>query len=408
LNTSHSIIETGTGPAACMAAALELGFSLAWYRLPGEKGHHLIIDTGTPQLIAQPELEKLETGFLFAPFEPGEKAVYLHSDLHLQGNDDGMEAVLHLRPEHYLYSERMLGIARRYDNTEPLSPRLHTAGNTRSGKSTERSGFLHSAGEAVRQIGDGRFSKVVLARRKKKKASAGFQAAGFFQRLCEQYPNAFVSLVSTPMSGTWIGATPEILLRVTADQTFHTIALAGTQPWRPTIRPSRVAWTQKAIEEQAMVSRYIINCFKKIRLREFQEDGPKTARAGNLVHLRTDYHVNLREVNFPNLGTVMLRLLHPTSAVCGMPGDEALAFIRHQEDFDRAYYAGYLGPVNVELSTHLYVNLRCMQIKDAFVELYAGAGITLDSEPEKEWRETSLKIRTLESVMHSSVSGNCG
>lgn len=391
-----------------MAAALELGFSLAWYRLPGEKGHHMIIDTGTPQLIGQPELEKLEPGFLFAPFEPGEKAAYIHSDLHLQGNDDGMEAVLHIRPEHYLSSERMLGIARGYGNSEVIIPRLHVAGNSISGTSTERSDFLDSVGEAVRHIGDGRFSKVVLARRKKKKASAGFQIAGFFLQLCKAYPNAFVSLVSTPVSGTWIGATPEILLRVTADQTFHTIALAGTQSWRPSLKLSNVAWTQKAIEEQAMVSRYIINCFKKIRLREFQEDGPKTARAGNLVHLRTDYHVKLREVNFPNLGTVMLRLLHPTSAVCGMPADEALDFIRQQENFDRAYYAGYLGPVNVDHSTHLYVNLRCMQIKRAFVEFYAGAGITLDSEPVKEWRETSLKIRTLEYVMQSSVSGNCG
>ena len=49
-----------------------------------------------------------------------------------------------------------------------------------------------------------------------------------------------------------------------------------------------------------MVSRYIINCFKKIRLREFEEIGPKTVAAGNLLHLRTDFQVDMAATNFRN------------------------------------------------------------------------------------------------------------
>jgi isochorismate synthase len=175
--------------------------------------------------------------------------------------------------------------------------------------------------------------------------------------------------------------------------------VAGTQAYHPGTSLQEVAWRQKEIEEQALVSRYIINCFKKIRLREFEEVGPKTVVAGNLLHLKTTYTVDMEETQFPLLGSVMLDLLHPTSAVCGMPKTPAAAFLNQFEAFDRALFSGYLGPVNINNGTHLYVNLRCMQIQAAKALLYAGAGITEDSVPEREWMETQLKCDTLLEVM---------
>ena len=109
-----------------------------------------------------------------------------------------------------------------------------------------------------------------------------------------------------------------------------------------------------------MVSRYIINCFKKIRLREFKEIGPKTAKAGNLVHLKTTFEVDTEATNFQELGTVMLELLHPTSAVAGMPKDAALQFLEKFEGLEREYFAGYLGPVD-----HLE-KLICLSISDVY------------------------------------------
>ncbi|MBD0258453.1 MAG: chorismate-binding protein [Cytophagales bacterium] len=259
--------------------------------------------------------------------------------------------------------------------------------------------FKASVTEAVRAIDQGRFQKVVLSRQKKIALPAGLDRVRTYLRLCRYYPQAFVSLVSVPGKGTWMGASPEVLISVDKHQVFRTMALAGTQPYRPEVPLSDVSWTQKEIEEQALVSRYIINCFKQIRLREFEEDGPKTVVAGNLLHLRTDFRVDMRATGFPQLGTVMLRLLHPTSAVCGMPKEPALQFIREQEGYDRAFYSGFLGPVNIGAETHLYVNLRCTQLLEGGAILYAGAGITASSVPEKEWRETELKCQTMYRVL---------
>ena len=199
-----------------------------------------------------------------------------------------------------------------------------------------------------------------------------------------------------------MGATPEVLISVDRQKTFKTVALAGTQKREINKPISEIAWTQKEIEEQAMVSRYIINCFKRIRLREFEEKGPKTIAAGNLLHLKTSYEVDMSATNFPQLGTVMLDLLHPTSAVAGMPKETAYAFIKAYEPFDREFFSGYLGPVNVEEKTDLFVNLRCMQLLRQQAILYAGAGVTEDSNPEKEWQETDIKFNTLLNVLNDS------
>ena len=157
-----------------------------------------------------------------------------------------------------------------------------------------------------------------------------------------------VSLVSDEKTGTWLGASPELLVSVDRNGIFRTVALAGTQVYQDNILLRNIGWTQKEIEEQALVERYIISCFKKIRVREFDEHGPKTVQAGNLVHLKSDFEVDMKAVNFPLLGSVMLKLLHPTSAVCGMPMEASLSFLKQHEKHDREFYAGYLGPVNIE------------------------------------------------------------
>jgi isochorismate synthase len=117
------------------------------------------------------------------------------------------------------------------------------------------------------------------------------------------------------------------------------------------------------------------------------------------MHLKSVFEVDMKATNFPQLGSVMLQLLHPTAAVCGMPLEPALQFLEANEGYDRGFYAGYLGPVNVNEGTDLFVNLRCMQMSGNQAVLYAGAGVTIDSLPEKEWAETEMKFNTLLNVI---------
>ncbi len=98
----------------------------------------------------------------------------------------------------------------------------------------------------------------------------------------------------------------------------------------------------------------------------------------------------------------MIRRLHPTAAICGLPRQKAFEFIRMYEGYSRQYYTGFLGEVNYPEpgSTSLMVNLRCMQLfpKEKKAWVYVGGGITSSSLPEKEWEETQAKSETMKRV----------
>lgn len=371
------------------------GLSAVYYRLPNDSNRYLLIDLTGKHKITDPEIESMKPGFILAPFKhtPEIERWFIQADVIIKEQNKNIalvslnENTTSSEIDALIYGGQAIA-AQSQNGTYYVKP-------VNSIKSTTHSEYTDMIREAIEKIDTGVFQKVVPARQMCIDLSESFDPMKLFDKLCEKYPNTFVSLVTTPQTGTWIGASPEILLKIDANRIFSTTALAGTQLFHENIHLMDVAWTQKDIEEQAMVSRYIINCFKKIRLREFDEIGPKSIKAGNLIHLKTNYIVDLKKVDFPQLGTIMLKLLHPTSAVCGLPEPPATDFIQKAEPFDRALFAGYLGPVNINSETSVFVNLRCMNLLGRNALLYAGAGVTIDSDPEKEWIETKIKLKTL-------------
>ncbi|MGB3848910.1 MAG: chorismate-binding protein [Tunicatimonas sp.] len=395
-NKSSAEAEVPVGDALPFSVVQRAFFSyaharqrpVAAWRLPEQEQQHVIIDQyGSGQLPPFP-LELLPAGFVTHPFSEHKQPSFVRADAHYTTG----------APLTQDANQKALRLVEDYTEAKSHSPTPYEVSPTLPSPNTKRRSFISAVAEAVRAIEAGRLHKVVPSRQKSIALPTDFDLTEAFQRLCAAYPSAFVSVFSIPGVGTWLGASPETLVSTYqqgGQSVFRTMALAGTQVAQGQNPLKHASWRQKEIEEQAMVSRYIINCFKKIRLREFEESGPKTVAAGNLLHLRTDFTVDTEATNFPDLGSTMLRLLHPTSAVCGMPKEPALAFLREHEHYDRSFFSGYLGPVNVAEASHIFVNLRCAQLLEQRALLYAGAGVTADSEPEKEWQETELKMNTL-------------
>ena len=382
--------------------ALSEGFPIALWRLPKTSEKQLIIDLSGRVSRMKVDLEEMASGFVMSPFE-GE-SLFIKSDLHYSFNIDNQQ-VNENSVEQEVFEKQYLVYV-----DEVIKEKKIPQNNQDSNSQEKNFGrynemlFAEMVSNAINSIENGEVQKVVLSRTKNITLPDTFEVIEAFQKLCVAYPNAFVSLVYLPeYQCFWLGATPETLVSMDKDGKFRTMSLAGTQSAVGTngenLSAGEIRWSHKEIEEQAFVSRYIIECFKKIRLREYLESGPKTVQAGNLMHLRTDYVVDSKEVNFPQLGTVMLELLHPTSAVCGMPKAPALRIIAEQELHDREFYSGFLGPVNMHDESHLFVNLRTMKIIGNEATFYAGCGITEDSNPVKEWYETEMKIETLMRVL---------
>ena len=378
--------------------ALSEDFPIALWRLPNTSEKQLIIDLSERVSRVKVDLEEMSPGFVMSPFKGD--SLFIKSDLHYSF-DTGNQQIDENTVEQEIFEKQYLA----YDDEdikedEKLSTHPYFSKVDNNLGIYNEMLFADMVSKAITSIENGEVQKVVLSRTKNITLPDTFEIVETFQKLCTAYPNAFVSLVYLPeYKCFWLGATPETLVSIDKDGKFRTMSLAGTQlainEKGENLSAVEIRWSHKEIEEQAFVSRYIIECFKKIRLREYHESGPKTVQAGNLMHLRTDYMVNTKEVNFPQLGTVMLELLHPTSAVCGMPKVPALRIIAEQELHDREFYSGFLGPVNMQEESHLFVNLRTMKIVGNNATFYAGCGITEDSSPVKEWYETEMKIETL-------------
>jgi isochorismate synthase len=250
--------------------------------------------------------------------------------------------------------------------------------------------FQDLVGKGIQAIQNKEFQKVVVSR-KESVALEHFDLGTTFKKLVAQYRSAFVYCLYHPKIGTWLGASPEQLLKATANS-FETMALAGTQKDTGT---ATVSWPQKEQEEQQFVTDYIVSKLKDSGA-QIQVSDAYSVKAGSLWHIKTDISGDFG----PALDLQKaIQLLHPTPAVCGVPKAVSKAFIVANENYNRSFYTGFLGELNRDFVSDLFVNLRCMQIENNQAYLYMGCGITKDSDPEKEWKESVNKSMTMKRIL---------
>lgn len=248
---------------------------------------------------------------------------------------------------------------------------------------------------------EGELGKLVLSRRLSVRLNNPVEAEMLFHHAVQLYPHSFVAMWHTHLTGTWLCATPEPLLCSDRENSWHTVALAGTMPLTEGGN-SLAAWSRKNREEQALVARYIEERLRPLATR-FDKGELQTRRAAALCHLCTPFSFSL-----PSDEAVsrVIAALHPTPAVCGVPQTAALSAITSIEPHARRYYAGYSGPFFLEGSTALYVSLRCMSVESMestkesipmaeCLTLYAGGGIMPQSNEADEWTETRRKLQTM-------------
>ena len=353
--------------------------SFALYRLPWTDECHFVLQTSekveTLKDIAELNGKK---GFAIAPFRQTEEhpLVLIQPDVTAYDWDEISQAVTSLEYADALLTCQNLPAP----HIEPLNEE----------ERYER--YEAAFNRFIEPLQKKKFKKLVLSRPAFCPIDEDFSPLDTFVKACNAYPRMMIYLCHTPVSGTWLGSTPEILLSGQATN-WNTVALAGTMAIENGVEPSE--WSTKNQEEQSLVAEYVRKIVKK-HGRKMLEKGPYTARAGQLVHLKTDFLFQLKGTGF--LGD-LLKELHPTPAVCGLPKVEAYQFIPENEGYDRRYYSGFVGWIDPEGQTDLYVNLRCMEIRSSAVKLYAGGGILPSSEVRAEWNETGEKMKTMKSIL---------
>lgn len=258
----------------------------------------------------------------------------------------------------------------------------------------DRKAYADSFAKVKATIDTGQCRKVVLSRRVTAD-SVSMDAVAVFAAACNKYPRCYVALVNIPRQGMWLTATPELLYSQQQNEA-KTMALAGTMSWHEV--EEGVVWSPKNMIEQRLVVDYITDRLDEHHI-TYHVDSPRTIRTGHLAHLCSEIDIRLSD---SQSAMQLLRMLHPTPAVAGIPLNNALAVISDSEKGNtRGYYAGFTGFVNdCVRGTQCYVSLRLLHYAhDRKLTLHAGGGIVADSEEESEWNETELKLLTMKSVV---------
>ena len=362
--------------------------SFAIFRQPRQLACTFVAQTeGCPLQLASPSDLAAQQGFVVAPFAATPS-----------------EPLLIIRPD------RVLTFATADDALSELGDLgCHLAGHGDNG-GDGRAAYAADFATFHQALCSRRFQKLVLARSVQQRRPAGVNPLQLFARACQSYPRMFIALVSTPQSGTWLTATPELLLDASDPRCCRTIALAGTMQLTANQlegEGERRTWSVKNIQEQRYVASFVADCLRHLAI-DYREEGPRTVRAAHLLHLRSDFTFNT-DVRACEL----LAALHPTPAVCGLPQAEARRFILSHEHTARRYYSGFQGPFRLPTSqaallsappaatttTTLYVSLRCMQILPDACLLYAGGGLLPESTEDREWQETEAKLQTMRQLL---------
>lgn len=347
----------------------------AAYRQPGKSHAEMMVQL-------DPELNNLNErddyfqgkGFLVAPFMNQSccPPFKIHADFYLEGK-------VTLEDKHMLQSMKgNLPYLSQDDEVTEFSQQE----------------YLHLIRKILNEIQQGSLEKLVPSRIKKIYGQYRDQLGIIFDRLCKAYPNAFVYIFNAG-NECWMGATPESLIQSDHGR-LKTVSIAATRAYSVDNLDIR-SWNQKELMEQEYVTRFIESVLSDFNISEYDKNGPYAEQAGNLVHLKTDFLFEANNLK-DNLQRFLKRL-HPTPAICGIPRERSLQLLDQLEHHERKYYSGFLGPVGVKSDLSLFVNLRCMKVMNDSLALYVGGGITADSVPAEEWKETEMKSETLLSLI---------
>lgn len=243
--------------------------------------------------------------------------------------------------------------------------------------------------DAVRDIGAGKLDKVVLAR--SVRLTGDVDVVGTLRRLIDRYADCWTFSVHG-----LIGATPELLVRRTGEQVMSRV-LAGTVPRSQDDAESGqlasdMVASDKAREEHAYAVMSVAQALGTHCTDLVVPSAPSVLRLANVQHLATDVHAMLVD---DTSVIAIAGALHPTAAVCGTPTERAMQYILRHEGLNRGRYAGPVGWFDANGDGEFGIALRCGQIDNGGIDLFAGCGIVVGSDPRSEFEESETKLAAM-------------
>ncbi|WP_306331498.1 isochorismate synthase [Vibrio injensis] len=194
-----------------------------------------------------------------------------------------------------------------------------------------------------------------------------------------------------------MGASPELLL---AKKGGHVVSnpLAGSRPKSINESDNQISHTslldtQKDLNEHSFVVEEVEKVLSGYCRNLFTPMVPSVIETETMLHLSTRLEGQAID---PEINSLQIAAeLHPTPAVCGFPRHSAYQAIKQIEKFERGYFSGMIGWCDARGNGEWVVTIRCAEVSQREMCIFAGAGIVHESSPQSELEETGAKMSTI-------------
>jgi menaquinone-specific isochorismate synthase len=260
--------------------------------------------------------------------------------------------------------------------------------------------------KALKEMEEEGVSKVVLARAQSVSAEVGLDAVDVVLNLWEENRGSHVFLFEPLPGHVLLGAAPETVATLEGGR-FRATAVAGsvstgrTEKERNALAARLLASDKDRREHQICVDD-MVGRISPLARTVNAEPEPHVLTLRTIQHLET---VIDAEMDPGQTVLSVLEALHPTPAVCGLPRDQALEFLKREEPFRRGWYAGPVGWFDGRGNGVFVPALRSAVGHGSEWRLFAGAGIVRGSEPQMEWDETRIKFQPVLRALSRAGAG---
>lgn len=239
--------------------------------------------------------------------------------------------------------------------------------------------------------------KVVLSRILEITTSTAVNGAEIFNRLLMQNSRGFHFRLPVADGGELIGSSPELLVRKHAGRIYSNPLAGSAKRDENSVqdmgRGKQLLRSEKDLYEHQLVVEEMRLVLTSLCSQLEIPASPSLMNTAAMWHLSSAINGVLSE---PSMSALQVACrLHPTPAVCGHPTKMARKLINLIEPFDRGYFSGMVGWCDAQGNGEWAVTIRCGLLRDNIIQLFAGAGIVAESQPESEWQETQAKLQTM-------------
>lgn len=193
---------------------------------------------------------------------------------------------------------------------------------------------------------------------------------------------------------TILSSSPECFLKMSGRK-ISTRPIKGTRPRRDENTADEKEALELRSSPKEIAELIMITDLERNDLGSVCEYGTVTAprlveleRYAQVFHLVSTVEGNLRE-EVSHVAAVAA--CFPGGSISGAPKKRALEIIRELEPTPRGLFTGAIGYFGYNGESQFNIAIRTLVIRDTVAEFHVGAGITADSDPEKEWEETLHK-----------------